>query len=69
MLAKMAIALSTALALAAASTAIAMTNPNNPTLPRAAVSQKSTTAAAHRATPASLAHKAWLDRYRLGFGT
>jgi hypothetical protein len=68
MLAKTIIALSTALVLAGASTATAMTNPRNGTFARGAVVQKSTIAAAHQRLPTSLAQKAWLDHHQLGYG-
>jgi hypothetical protein len=69
MLTKTTIALSTALAFAAASSALAMTNPKNSVLPRSAVALKQTTIFKYNPAPASLAVKAWYDHYRLGFGT
>ena len=68
MLAKTILVLFTALVLAGASTATAMTNPRNATFARGAVVQKSTTAATHRGTSATLAQKAWLDHHQLGYG-
>jgi len=68
MLAKTILVLFTALVLAGASTATAMTNPRNATFARGAVVQKSRAATMHRGTSASFAQKAWLDHHQLGYG-
>jgi hypothetical protein len=69
MLARTTIALSTALAFAAASSALAMTNPKNSGLARSAVAHKQATTFRHGSAPESLAVKAWSDHHQLGYGT
>jgi hypothetical protein len=65
--AKSTIAVSIALLLATASTALAMSNPRAPG--RNAVTQKLTTPSKPSPEAASRAMKAWYDHHELGYGT